>query len=99
MTSEAPVNVIASANILGPLNAEYGHGTAEAANIFASAPDIDFIGVKMGNNPTLAFKTASDLYPHVMTNSWGYDLCGQLQLPNFLKPLEMAVLEAVYERG
>lgn len=24
-----------------------GHGTAEAANIFATAPDIDFIGIKM----------------------------------------------------
>jgi serine protease AprX len=30
---------------------ESGHGTAEAANIFANAPDIDFIGVKMGRNP------------------------------------------------
>lgn len=78
---------------------ELGHGTAEAANIFASAPDIDFVGVKMGRNPTLAFKTASDLYPHVMTNSWGYSLCGLSALPNFLKPLEAAVLEAVHKRG
>lgn len=78
---------------------ELGHGTAEAANIFASAPDIDFVGVKMGGNPTLAFKTASDLYPHVMTNSWGYDLCGVPTLPNFFKPLEAVVLEAVRMRG
>lgn len=78
---------------------ENGHGTAEAANIFASAPDIDFIGVKMGANPTLAFKTASDLYPAVMTNSWGYHLGGATQLPNFLKPLEAAVIEAVRDRG
>lgn len=78
---------------------EVGHGTAEAANIFASAPDIDFIGVKMGGNATLAFKTASDLYPHVMTNSWGYDLCGIPALPNFLKPLETAVIEAVRVRA
>lgn len=47
---------------------ESGHGTAEAANIFANAPDIDFIGIKMGRNPTLAFKTASDLHPAVITN-------------------------------
>jgi serine protease AprX len=78
---------------------DYGHGTAEAANIFSCAPDIDFIGVKWGANPTLAFKTASDLEPAVMTNSWGYDLGGLTTLPNFLKPLEVAVLEAVNLRG
>ena len=77
---------------------EVGHGTAEAANIFANAPDIDFVGVKMGANPTLAFKTASDLHPAVMTNSWGYSIPGQT-LPNFLKPLEAAVIEAVRTRG
>lgn len=77
---------------------ELGHGTAEAANIFANAPDIDFIGVKMGSNPTLAFKAASDLYPAVMTNSWGYHIPGDT-LPNFLKPLEAAVMEAVRDRG
>lgn len=78
---------------------EVGHGTAEAANIFANAPDIDFIGVKMGENATLAFKTASDLHPAVMTNSWGYHLPGLRTLPNFLKPLEAAVIEAVRTRG
>ncbi len=83
---------------------ESGHGTAEAANIFANAPDIDFIGVKMGGNPTLAFKTASDLYPAVMTNSWGYHLVDAqgnplTSLPNSLKALEAAVIEAVRERG
>ncbi len=77
---------------------EYGHGTAEAANIFANAPNIDFVGVKMGNNATLAFKTASDLFPAVMTNSWGYHIPGN-QLPNALRPLEAAVVEAVHERG
>jgi serine protease AprX len=77
---------------------EVGHGTAEAANIFANAPDIDFVGVKMAANPTLAFKTASDLYPAVMTNSWGYSIVGP-DLPKFLKPLEAAVIQAVRERG
>lgn len=83
---------------------ESGHGTAEAANIFANAPDIDFIGVKMGANATLAFKVASDLHPAVITNSWGYHLAdtngNQLTgLPNSLKPLEAAVIEAVRQRG
>lgn len=77
---------------------EYGHGTAEAANIFASAPDIDFVGIKMGDNPVLAFKTASDLFPAVMTCSWGYSI-KNAPLPNFLKPLEAAVVEAVRVRG
>ena len=75
------------------------HGTAEAANIFSCAPNIDFIGVKWGINATLAFKAASDLEPGVMTNSWGYHLPGLTTLPNFLKPLEAAVLEAVILRG
>jgi subtilisin family serine protease len=83
---------------------EVGHGTAEAANIFANAPDIDFVGVKMGFNATLAFKTASDLFPAVMTNSWGYHLVDDngaplTALPDDLKPLEAAVIEAVRERG
>jgi len=78
---------------------EYGHGTAEAANIFANAPDMDFVGIKMGGNATLAFKTASDLHPAVMTNSWGYHLPGLSTLPNFLKPLEAAIIEAVRTRG
>lgn len=76
-----------------------GHGTAEAANIFAVAPNIDFVGVKMGGNATLAFKTAADLYPAVITNSWGYHLPDETEVPNFLKPLEAAVTEAVRERG
>ena len=83
---------------------ESGHGTAEAANIFANAPDIDFIGVKMGGNPTLAFKIASDLHPAIISNSWGYHLVDGnhkplTSLPNALKPLEAAVIEAVQKRG
>jgi len=78
---------------------QVGHGTAEAANIFACGPDIDFIGVKSGANSTLAFKTASDLHPGVLTNSWGYHLPGATTLPNFLRPLEAAVIEAVRRRG
>lgn len=77
---------------------ESGHGTAEAANIFANAPDIDFIGIKIGANSTLAFKMASDLHPAIITNSWGHTVCGDT-LPNYLKPLEAAVIEAVNQRG
>lgn len=72
-----------------------GHGTGECANLFATAPGINFIGVKM-NNPTLAFKTGVELQPDIMTNSWGYsvDMPGT-SMPNWLKPLYLAVLDAV----
>lgn len=72
-----------------------GHGTGECANLFATAPGINFIGLKMGN-PTLAIKTAIELRPQVMTNSWGYSVDGPLpSMPNSLKPLYLAVLDAV----
>ena len=72
-----------------------GHGTGECANLFATAPGINFIGLKMGNM-TLAIKTATELKPDVMTNSWGHsvDRTGT-SMPNWLKPLHLAVLDAV----
>jgi serine protease AprX len=76
-----------------------GHGTAEAANVFAGARDVDFVGVKLGDNPTLGFKAALDLHPAVISNSWGFDLTGEKTLPNYLRPLEAAVVEAVRQRG
>ena len=74
----------------------YGHGTGECANLFATAPGINFIGVKMGSNTTLGFKTAVDLRPDIITCSWGYseDVPGS-GMPNWLKPLYLAVLDAV----
>ena len=72
-----------------------GHGTGECANLFATAPGINFVGVKM-ENPTLAFKTATELNPNVMTNSWGYSVDRpSTSMPNWLKPLHLAVLDAV----
>lgn len=77
---------------------DYGHGTAEAANIFSSAPDIDFVGVKMGPNATLGFKKAMDLNPAVITCSWGWSI-KEGPLPNYLKPIEAAVIYAVKNLG
>lgn len=73
----------------------HGHGTGECANLLATAPGINFIGIKMGN-PTLAIKTAVEMRPDIITNSWGYsvDLPGT-SMPNWLKPLYLAVLDAV----
>lgn len=72
-----------------------GHGTGECANLFSTAPGINFIGIKH-NNPTLGIKTAIDLKPDIMTNSWGYDMDRPgTTMPNFLRPLHLAVLDAV----
>jgi hypothetical protein len=72
-----------------------GHGTGECANLVATAPGINFIGIKMGN-PTLAFKTAIELRPDVMTCSWGYSVdLPNTVMPNWLKPLQLAVLDAI----
>lgn len=66
----APVTLApATAN---PLKDESGHGTGESANIFAVAPDVDFMPVKMNfSNSTAAFNTAVGLNPHIITCSWG----------------------------
>ena len=74
----------------------HGHGTGECANLLATAPGINFIGVKMGASTTLGFTTAVDLRPDVITCSWGYsmDLPGT-SMPNWLKPLYLAVLDAI----
>ena len=75
-----------------------GHGTGESANIFACAPDIRLRPVKMGNDAAGAFNTAvnSNPRPHVITNSWGYDMDHPgSTMPVWLKPLELAVANAV----
>jgi hypothetical protein len=55
-----------------PTDDESGHGTAESANIFAVAPDVDFTMVKMSFFNTIgAFNRAVTLNPQVISNSWG----------------------------
>jgi hypothetical protein len=58
-----------------PLRDESGHGTGESANIFANAPDVDFMPVKMNFvNSTGAFNAAVGLGPNIITCSWGSDI-------------------------
>lgn len=53
---------------------ESGHGTAESANIFAVAPDVDFTMVKINFvNSIGAFNAAVALAPHIISCSWGSD--------------------------
>ena len=62
-----------------PLKDECGHGTGESANIFANAPDVDFMPVKMNFvNTTGAFNAAVGLGPNIITCSWGSSTNGPL---------------------
>ena len=55
-----------------PLRDESGHGTGESANIFAVAPDVRLLPVKMSFvNTTAAFNAAVGLNPDIITCSWG----------------------------
>ncbi|QQO56223.1 MAG: S8 family serine peptidase [Thiohalocapsa sp. PB-PSB1] len=75
-----------------------GHGTGESANIYSSAPDCRLRPIKMGNDTVGAINTAlgSSPKPQILTNSWGYSVdTSGASLPNWLKPLEAAVANAV----
>jgi subtilisin family serine protease len=52
---------------------QVSHGTGEAANVFAAAPDVTLQPVKMGD-PIDSFKKAVASGAHVITNSWGYSI-------------------------
>ncbi len=66
-----------SPTVLGPAAADptrddNGHGTAEAANIFANAPDVQLLPVKMNFvNSNGGFNAAVGLSPDIITCSWG----------------------------
>ncbi|MDD7942428.1 S8 family serine peptidase [Actinomycetospora lutea] len=80
---------------------EVGHGTAEAANILAVAPDVTFIGVKSGPSLAAAFKETVKLGPDVISVSLGFDLRDPgtglplSSLPNLHKALEAEIAQAV----
>jgi hypothetical protein len=55
-----------------PTKDESGHGTGESANIFAVAPDVQLLPVKISFvNSTGAFNAAVALNPDIITCSWG----------------------------
>jgi len=85
-----------------------GHGTGESANVFAVAPDVTFIGVKLDNeqNPWAGASVLEGLQealrhnPQVISVSLGYDLAFANRvhyptLPNSLKALEAEIQAAV----
>jgi subtilisin family serine protease len=68
-----------------------GHGTAESANIFSVAPDIELLPVKIDFANTIgAFNAAVGLNPHIITCSWGSD-----QRTDTLSPADAALAAAI----
>ncbi|HST84655.1 MAG TPA: S8 family serine peptidase [Kineosporiaceae bacterium] len=66
--------VVLGPGAVAPERDESGHGTAESANIFAVAPDVNFTMVKMSFVNTIgAFNAAVGLVPDVISCSWGSD--------------------------
>jgi subtilisin family serine protease len=85
-----------------------GHGTGESANLFAVAPDITFIGIKVDNDNDAnsgasmleGFQQALLHNPQIISLSMGYDLRNadwtqQSELPNNLAALEAEIQAAV----
>jgi subtilisin family serine protease len=88
-----------------------GHGTGESANLFAVAPDITFVGIKVDNDDDPrngasmleGFQQALVHNPQIISLSMGYDLRAddgtQLsELPNNMAALE-AEIQAAIARG
>jgi subtilisin family serine protease len=85
------------------------HGTGESANVFAVAPKVTFIGVKLGDDADPyggasileGFQEALKHNPHIITVSMCYDLrdvdgrSELRELPNGLKPLEAEIQAAI----
>lgn len=79
-----------------PLADESGHGTGESANIFACAPDIELLPVKINFVNSLgAFNVAVGLNPHIITCSWGSDTGTSTALSAANQALAAAIAAAV----
>lgn len=66
-------NVVLGPGSVNPLEDTHGHGTGESANLFSTAPDIDFTMVKMNFfNPVGGFNVAVAQRPAIISNSWGW---------------------------
>ncbi|MBN1372714.1 MAG: S8 family serine peptidase [Anaerolineaceae bacterium] len=64
--------VVLGPGAANPLRDESGHGTGESANIFAVAPDVQLLPVKINFVNSLgAFNAAIGLGPDIITCSWG----------------------------
>ena len=86
--------VVLAPGAANPLADEVGHGTGESANIFAVAPDVQLLPVKMSFvNTVAAFNTTVGLGPHIITCSWGSSTNGPLSAAD--QALAAAIAAAV----
>ena len=75
-----------------PLRDSDGHGTAESANVFALAPDVELLPVKASMvNTAAAINLAVSLRPHVISLSWG----GDVKPPATLEAPDIALSAAI----
>lgn len=88
--------VVLGPGAANPLKDESGHGTGESANIFACAPDIELLPVKVNFVNSLgAFNAAVGLTPHIITCSWGSDTGTSTTLSAANQALAAAIAAAV----
>ncbi len=88
--------VVLGPGAANPLADESGHGTGESANIFACAPDVDLLPVKINFANSLgAFNAAVALNPHIITCSWGSSTGTSTTLSAANQALATAIANAV----
>jgi Subtilase family len=86
--------VVLGPGAANPADDESGHGTGESTNIFAVAPDVQLLPVKMNfANTTAAFNAAVGLGPDIITCSWGSSTNGPLSAAD--QALAAAIATAV----
>jgi subtilisin family serine protease len=86
--------VVLGPGAANPLHDESGHGTGESANIFAVAPGVTLLPVKMEFTNTIgAFNEAVQLNPDIITCSWGAHR--PFLLPGGLWAADMALAASV----
>ena len=99
--------------LLGPgqrssLEDEHGHGTGEAACLFAAAPNLRLRPIKGLLDPVGDILTALSSLPKpdLLINSWGYDIdhgswdrlrADDLNLHNYLRLLELVIAHATMQ--
>ena len=104
-------SVVLGPGAADPENDMVGHGTGQAANIFAVAPAATLVPVKAfnssndwGSDPAGSFNTAIVQKPDVISGSWGWNVdtmtwsqfqTAEPDMYNYMKTLEAAVALAV----
>ena len=83
-----------------------GHGTGESANLFAVAPEVELIGIKLSpdaggdDSPLLGpFLDAVRNQPHIISISIAYDLCSDERVPDGVLRSDLVALRNEVSRA